>query len=518
MIYKIFNPVFLVILPFFSMAGENFLNEKNIDLNSSGVLLAVNKASHGVPCKINCPADLERLPYVGEELVFKSQKEVTEAYAQMTSFVQEKLRLFVDFSLKQNYDLAYQTWSDLLFRCFSLQLEMGQTIHYAPQEAIRQAAEEEGKEWLKNLQQILLSASDVRKAFIKNAHHTDKLSPDQRRITASVLKECQNVVCEKAQKTLASYPQSSFSIAKGLAAPLEGDSLARFSIFTANIICFPGELPYLYGGMRPWKERMDGLIEVFLQADAEIICLQEVWDPEAMRCLIDRLKGTYAYFVYNAGDPAGTLQVDKMGYSSGLFIASKLPLDKVEFRRFPRSIPIGSNRGGLMATCQAANQTIRFLTTHLQHGEDADQVTLRKEQLHLCNSYLQETLPKDPSQNAWAVLVGDLNIDGFSKEYASSGLLRLFTIPYVEGLSEKEKAVKATSTNYFSDLVKTPQSQRSQVVKSYEILDYTITPANSSNKIAPTQVLIPLICMSCPGKSLSDHNGLLTTWDLYAKN
>lgn len=476
------------------------------------------KVGHsGIVCPDKCPATVQPLPYVAEDLVFKSLKEVKAACTQMGRQVQEGIDQFITLSQKQDYDRAYQIWSDLLFRCWSFRLEMGQTMQYAPEDSVKRGAETARLEWLKNLQQIFASSSKVRDMFIKNAQYAESLSPDQRWLTASVLRECKTSACGKALKQLSPYPATSFSVAKGLATPLDGTALSELKILTANILCFPGQLPYTYGGTSPWKDRIDALVDVFLQADADILCLQEVWDPEAMRALVDKLKEAYVDFVYNAGDPSGTMQVKNMGYNSGLFIASKLPLENIAFHRFPRSIPEGSNRGAFMATCLAGNQTITFATTHLQHGEDSEQIAIRKEQLLLCNTYLQEALSKQPIQGAWGVLMGDLNINGFSKEAETSGLTKLFAVPYLEDLSQADMASKATCSNYFSDLVATPVAQRDTVVKSYEILDYAVAPVTSSNKMPLTQTLIPLICMDCPEKSLSDHNALLTVWSTQKK-
>lgn len=456
---------------------------------------------------------MSALPYI-QDLLFQSPREIEEACEGMMHTVIGDLHRFIDLSKAQKYDLAYRTWSTLWFRFCSFYLKLDQTISKSTNSAIQGIAQERLGQLVGRVQQILLASSDLRKIFIDNAFCADQLSPDQRRLTAAILRECEGPEFDKARQVLAQYPEAHFSLARGTALPVDGETLSQLSVLSANIICFPEELPYPYGGMPPWKDRMEGLSEVILKADAHVICLQEVWDPEAMHSLIEKLKDHYAYFVYNAGDPSGTMQLEKIGYSSGLFIASKLPLENIDFRRFPRSIPATSNRGALIATCRAGDQIVPILTSHLQHGNDSDHLAVRKEQLQHCYNYLQETLSVVSSDKSLGMVVGDLNIDGFSQERIDSGLSQLFSIPYLDNFSNEDKAVKATSSNYFSDLVQVPKDQRGEVEVSYEILDYCIAPANSINKVPLKQVIIPLFSVDTAKDLLSDHKAKLTIWDL----
>ena len=322
--------------------------------------------------------------------------------------------------------------------------------------------------------------------------------------------ELENIQRGDALQILEQYPKASCSQQIGLANPLKSDALTELKILTANIVCFPDSLPYLYGGVRPWKMRIDKLVDVIVDNNADIVCLQEVWDPEAMQTLVDKLKNSYAFFIYNGGDPAGTMNVNKMGYNSGLFIASKLPLQSSDFLRFPRSIPQGSNRGVLTVTLEAGGQRVTLFYTHLQHGDTPEQVAIRKEQLHFCYEHLQNiTAPTSPQ--SMGVLVGDLNINAFLPECSESGLSHMFSIPYIANLTDI--ADKATCSNYFNDLVLTPLDQRNKIQPTYELLDYCIAPADSYPK-EPEQVLIPLAFTDHASDSLSDHHALLTTWPL----
>ncbi|MBI3236551.1 MAG: endonuclease/exonuclease/phosphatase family protein, partial [Chlamydiales bacterium] len=348
------------------------------------------------------------------------------------------------------------------------------------------------------------------KTFLENARKGEDLSPQQRAFTENILREYRDLYPERAAeieqalKGFSELPQANFILDRRG----EGTEAkkGKFSVFSANIICFPGELPYLYGGISPWKGRIDSIVKKILASQADLICLQEVWDPEAMRMLVDLLKGNYSYFVYEVGDPAGTLQVDRMGYNSGLFIASKLELEEIDFRLFKRSIPENSKRGMLSCVCRLGESRVAFITTHLQHGDEEEMKRVRKEQLLSCHARLDELIGK--GANAWGFLAGDLNVDSFSKELEESRMGELFVLNRV--LLPKEKA--ATATNYFTDLVRTPVDRRKDVAVSLELLDYCIRPASCLKRASSVQRRIPLFSVDAPSSALSDHHALLTTW------
>lgn len=394
----------------------------------------------------------------------------------------EGLDQFVLLSRGGNYGAAYGVWSGLTFEFLSLCLELG--------------AERVGV--AKRFQEQIRLHPELLDIFLHNGEAMQYLTPQERLFTEAILKEYQGIYSERAEKIaevleeLSLEKRESFAYAQGAFLPLDPSGIEELKVLSANIICFPGTLTYVCGGICPWKMRMGALIEKIRGVGAEIVCLQEVWDPEAMQALVEGLKEDYAFFVYNAGDPAGTIDVRKMGYGSGLFIASRLPLDKVEFFRFPRSLPEGSNRGALIATCRVADRHFVCMNTHLQHGKTEEMQAVRKEQLGLCYEKLKDV--------EFGCLVGDLNIDGFSEELEESGLKNLFV---VEGPSP-------TCTDYFNDLVLTPIEERGEVPLTFEWLDYCVSVEGGE----AVRELVPLFDTAWPAEALSDHQGLLTTWKL----
>jgi endonuclease/exonuclease/phosphatase family metal-dependent hydrolase len=293
-----------------------------------------------------------------------------------------------------------------------------------------------------------------------------------------------------------------------VAAPSE-----ELRVFTANIICFPSILTYYYGGIAPWKTRIDKLAAVFKQTDAHIVCLQEVWDPEAMEALFERLKESYSFFVFDAGDPYSTLDPENMGYCSGLFVASRIPFDEVSFYPYVRTFPAkkGVKRGALLVKMTINGEKVTCLSTHLQHGTDENAEMIRLEQFARCHDLLQQAVDEGKENQSWGFLLGDINIDAFSKEFEQSQMQQLFLVPYIER-QIKVTPANATATNYFNDLVYAPLDQRRKIVPFYELLDYCICL-----KTAPkpsTCKKVALFDVDKPMEALSDHQGLLTTWSL----
>ncbi len=456
----------------------------------------------------------KELPYAPLDLIYQSADAIERAHAAFETSADADLDRFVDLSKKGNYTDAYRIWSDLIFRYNSFRIELWKTIQLSTSDQVKGSVYAVGTLSEKVFQEKILAHSALFDTFLQNANASDQLTPQQREFTENILKEYEEIKPNEAPKItpllqkLEKEKTASFAFAKGMMAPINPDALSELKVFNANILCFPGMLGYMFGGVRPWKERIDKLVEIILNTQAQIVCLQEVWDPKAMLALADRLKNDYAFFIYDAGDSAGTVQVKKMCYSSGLFLASKIPLDSIAFNRFPRSVPEGSKRGAIVAKGRVGNEPFAFVTTHLQHSSAPPMHPVRQEQLFLCYAYLQEMISGTLSDRAWGFLAGDLNINAFSPEFNERGITRLFSIPYTTHLTNE----KATCTDYFNDLVIAPPDQRDKVPYSYEMLDYCIRPTLCPLLKNPIQKLIPLYNLKEPLQALSDHQGLLTTW------
>ncbi|HPE84750.1 MAG TPA: endonuclease/exonuclease/phosphatase family protein, partial [Chlamydiales bacterium] len=122
-----------------------------------------------------------------------------------------------------------------------------------------------------------------------------------------------------------SLSAASFSTKKGDLAPLAPSQ--SFSLFSLNTLFLPFPVSYFTDGMPPWPDRIDGVIAKIQEVDPDIICLQEVYSNLAARYLIKKLRSSYAVFFYDVNPKW-------IGLNSGLFVASKYPVENPTYRPF----------------------------------------------------------------------------------------------------------------------------------------------------------------------------------------
>ncbi len=469
-------------------------------------------------CSTGFTVDFSQLPYSETELILHSEKQIDEQVKAFDIFIDDQLSIFVNASRDGLYEQAYQAWAALYSRFFSLKLLFGQTEMRLQQKELKSYLATQGKKIHQLLQEKIFRKEGLFESFLKNGLAAASLTAHQRALTESILLEYQEKYQNDSKissslEKLNLFERTNFSYSKVKSSLPSQKFSEDLRVFTANIICFPEDLAWFYGGISPWPTRIKALTKIIEETHAQIVCLQEVWDPAAMQSLIQCFKKEYSFFVCDAGDQFGTLDPYAIGLGCGVFIASKIPLDQVVFTPYPRSIPAkaAANRGALLASCAINGQKIAFIGTHLQHGDEAINQSVRKEQLHLCYAGLQTAIAKENSDSSWGFLMGDININAFSKEFYESGMATLFSIPYVKGQTAVTPA-NATATNYFTDLVNTPYKKRSEIAPTYELLDYCVSPMHSLLKIPNTQQKIVLFDIDQPEKALSDHQGILTIW------
>lgn len=286
---------------------------------------------------------------------------------------------------------------------------------------------------------------------------------------------------------------------KGLAKPLKKPSYS-LSLLNANLICFPDILTYYFGGIRPWKKRIEDVAKLLIASNADLLCLQEIWDPAAARALIHLLEKEYAYFFYDIGSQYATLDAKKMGYSSGLFVASKLPVKSSSFIPFQEGA-ISIKRGVFKIDCPLRSKKISIFTTHLSNNQEA------LKELVICTDLVQKA-----SLSGHVILNGDLNIEAFSSDYEKSELSTIYKSPYLLKIKQINSS-NQTATEYFERLVFTPPNKRGSISATSEILDYCLTLKSSALK-GKTK-LIPFYDLQKPEFALSDHQGLYTEWSFY---
>lgn len=281
----------------------------------------------------------------------------------------------------------------------------------------------------------------------------------------------------------------------------------RLSVLTANLLCFPDPFTYFFGGVTPSSHRIDKIITKILKTKADIVCLQEVWDENAIKALKEKLKNDYFYFVYEAGNQTATLCPDEIGFNSGLFVASKLSLEELGFFPFSEISPRkgGIKRGALHAKFKAGNSSWKVVTTHLQPGLNDESIKIRKVQFRECSELVGAEK---------GFILGDFNINAFSEEFKESLLSSEFIVPYLrKKTSVTEKT--ATATDYFNDLVHTPLEKRDLINPSFELIDYCVISKKSPPQKILSQERVVLFSVKKTKEALSDHHGILTVWKVH---
>lgn len=97
----------------------------------------------------------------------------------------------------------------------------------------------------------------------------------------------------------------------------------------------PAQFPEFEGElMLPWEERVSPIVEKIKLADADVVCLQQVQAEDASYALYNALKGEYHYFYVAIGPNVMGFSPKSLGISSGLFVASRYPLQNPRFTPF----------------------------------------------------------------------------------------------------------------------------------------------------------------------------------------
>ncbi|MDX8431322.1 MAG: endonuclease/exonuclease/phosphatase family protein [Candidatus Algichlamydia australiensis] len=160
----------------------------------------------------------------------------------------------------------------------------------------------------------------------------------------------------------------------------------ELSVLTFNTCALPSVLPKWFGGMPPVNERKEEVVDFIHQQDADLVCLQEVWDPYFRKFLVEELKEEYPHIFTKIGPSC-------WGMDSGLFIASKYPVIETLYIPYDNngSIPDRVIHRGVF-TFKIGGHKIGV--THLQPGSTKREI--RRSQV--------AQIPEDCE-----ILIGDLN-------------------------------------------------------------------------------------------------------------
>lgn len=202
----------------------------------------------------------------------------------------------------------------------------------------------------------------------------------------------------------------SFTRLEGSAPIKEGEPS---KIATFNVCMLFGGLGIKFGGQDLVSKRIARVAKKIIDSGADVVCLQEV-SPPAARLLFNELKKVYRFGIERI-NPETWLTLD-----SGLFVVSKLPIQNPQVI----SIPLAARMKRALFTFQSGS--VKIGTTHLEPGNEAPDIAMRKKQMG-------EILKHDVD-----ILIGDLNIER-GAEFQSSGLAERFKDGFSGGHTTTDK-------------------------------------------------------------------------------
>lgn len=277
--------------------------------------------------------------------------------------------------------------------------------------------------------------------------------------------------------------------------PKQLPSNGRFTLFSWNI-CFVGAgYSITDGGVLPWGDRIDRIVEKVIDQDADVVCLYETFDTTSAFALYDQLKTTdYGYFYFNIGPRA-------IGASSGIFVASKYLIARPEFISFPKESQVGRTKyvekGVFAFDLISQNRSFaRIFTTHLQHSEEPEFAT--QEEIKSREMQMQIILKQmSKEKNKCLVLTGDLNLD--DAEYDSSSWHPLF-----EKTNDQEESLKTWGGDRYC------ASLMQKKISSPLNLDHTMMIKRTAQFIKTSRIDVRFDGAVFNQEALSDHLGLLS--------
>ncbi|MBS0615881.1 MAG: endonuclease/exonuclease/phosphatase family protein [Verrucomicrobia bacterium] len=262
----------------------------------------------------------------------------------------------------------------------------------------------------------------------------------------------------------------------------------EMTLLSWNVCCTSAGYAISDGGVLPWRYRLEEIAQKIKEKDADVVCLYELFDANAAFALFEKLKGNYSHFYFNIG-PRPT------GVSSGIFVASKLPLNKPEFIAFPKDMLVGRTKNAEKGVFSFEVQDVAHIfATHLQHSEESayptdEEIKARREEMELIAQKM------DAIKGKAVILTGDLNFG--EVEHSQSNWVNKFdrgTYPQTPSWGGDEFcATKIAGRPRFSKEMN---------------LDYTMF-VNGTAKAIDTQFIeTGFQGSSFNSKALSDHKGL----------
>lgn len=161
-----------------------------------------------------------------------------------------------------------------------------------------------------------------------------------------------------------------------------------------------------------------------LDIDADIVCLQEVFDNDCRDVFVEELKGVYPNWVSRSGKGAYW----NLGLGSGLMLFSKFPITKVHFEKYHvadiSSADYLANKGFLYAQLFIDNNKVNLFNTHLQSGIERSMACWAAyyQLMQMLNYYRREIDSEETT-----IFAGDFNFEECNGELYNQIIEKGFT-------------------------------------------------------------------------------------------
>ncbi len=459
-----------------------------------------------------------------EDITPSTFEEICGMEKKMIEQMRQQMEEFLHLAQQKNFPAAFASWNDFYrnFIVAKIQLEMAGKI------AKTAETKRKTKEAIATLEQVFVrlarDSKRVRKEFtLMGKEEATSLSPLQRDITYRLLSQylvtTQQLAQKEAEEMLEALEALS-PLPRHAYATYQSDLPAKtppstIKILNVNTLCFPEMLSCYFGGMRPWQERIGDIAQRILSTEAEILCLQEVWDFRAAERLMDELEEEYTYFYYDIGNSNYILDPTHLKVNSGLFVASKYPISKESFVPFeiPGQHP-GLRRGiFFFVVGEGTEYPFGMINTHLESGNGMRQAAIRKQSLLVADRFFDRFLKKSEEEIP-LFLTGDLNIDSTSAEYVSSKLEKNYANYFrIQGVDDPY-----TCTDFFEQLVFASTNQEENVRPNFAAFDYFVAKKKSSEKVRVESKKLTMFDWKKPMEALSDHHGLINQIEFLSEN
>lgn len=290
-------------------------------------------------------------------------------------------------------------------------------------------------------------------------------------------------------------------------------------VMSWNLCFLPDPLPLMFGGMLPWKLRIHKAAQFIKDSNADVICLQEVFEEEPALALKELLKDDYHYFYLNIAPKNFGFNPALLNINSGLFIASKYPISHPHWCKYTDTCIETAQRGFFAFEVENRLKKVCIVTTHLESSIVPGMAeSIREKQLKQMLHHLDEKF-KEHKTVPPVIVCGDLNIYWGANEPSDEVIKTFFQDPHNEYRKEVtlDNCTYCDFTGYWW-----PEYGANAASGKFrpkpDVLDYTLPLKSvpSGKMVDPISIKSTAIlrahAVNKPEQALSDHHAVLTTF------